>query len=260
MAEERACTVVGRVNGSEGPWQYAFAKPVSLGGSLSVRQTARPIYYYIRSFQVEYLCECGGKSARVFTDNNFEIGTIQEPELQVFMTANVSIAMPVALGSMATQVLVGVAEGALGSVSGPVGWLDPEAVKARAEELLGEPVVEQTRNEQPPPIAVCGDHIRHPTGVVIQWPPAGQVVPPPTEEEEMQWRLHSEVTRMGHEFGVLFERWALDILAMLEDRDPRVRERGRQQAEALRQTIERLMEMFRRLSESVGDANGNNGH
>ncbi len=254
MAEERACTVVQRVDGSEGPWQYAFAKPVSLGISLSVGQAARPIYYYIRSFQVEYLCECGGKSARVLTDNNFEIGTIPEPGLQVFMTANVAISMPVALGSAATQVLVGVAEGALGSVSGAVGWLNPEALKARAEELLGEPAIEQTRNEQPPPIAVCGDHIRHPTGVIIQWPPPGQVVPPPTEEEEMQWRLHSEVWTMGHEFGILYERWAESIVAMLEDRDPRVRERGRQQAEALRLTIERLREIFRQLSESVDNA------
>jgi hypothetical protein len=260
MADERPCTIVRRVPGSESAWIYVFAKPVSLGGSLSVGQTARPVYYYMRNFQLEYLCECGGKSASVFTDNNFEIGSINEPDLQVFMTANVAISMPAALGSAATQVLVGVAEAVLGSVSGAVGWLEPDAVKARGEELLsGEPTIQQTINETSP-VAVCGDHIRHHTGVIVQWPPVGDPVPPPTEEEEATWRLHWEVSHMQHEFGSLYEKWARQILVLLEDRDPKVQERGRLQAEALRQTIERLTEIFRQLAESVDQAANNSGH
>ena len=92
--QERACTLVKRVAGSESSWTYIFAKPNVIGSSLAPGAMARPTYYYIRSFQNEFLCECGGKSATVYVANNFEIGTIEEPNLQVFPVATISISIP----------------------------------------------------------------------------------------------------------------------------------------------------------------------
>jgi hypothetical protein len=248
MAEEQPCRLVARVKDSEGPWEYMFASATSLGASLAVGQVARPTYYYIRSYRLDYRCECGGRSATVFTDNNFEVGTIVEPSSQVFATANVAVVLPIALSGAATQVAISVAENALGGVSVAVGWLEPEAVAARARELLGDPVIEQTRNE-PVPVAVCGNHIRHHTGVIVQWPAVGETVPPPTDEEEDSWRLAREVQHMGSEFGRLFEQWARQIRDMLQDRDPEVRERGRRQLEDLRRQLERLIRIFRELAQ-----------
>jgi hypothetical protein len=226
-----------------------YASATTLGASLAAGQIARPTYYYIRPYRLEYLCECGGRSATVFTDNNFEIGTIVEPGSQVFAAVNVSVMTPAVLSShAAAQVAISVAEGILGGPGGAVGWLEPDAVAARAREVLGDPVIEQTRNE-PAPVAVCGNHVRHHTGVIVQWPPLGETVPPPTDEEEDSWRLARDVQRMSAEFGRLFEQWARQIRDMLKDRDPDVRERGRRQLEDLRRQLERLDEIFRELSQ-----------
>jgi hypothetical protein len=226
-----------------------YASATTLGASLAAGQAARPTYYYIRPYTLEYLCECGGRSATVFTDNNFEIGTIVEPSSQIFMAVNVSVIVPASLSSSAmAEVALSVAESALGGFSGAVGWLEPEAVAARAREVLGDPVIEQTRND-PAPVAVCGNHIRHHSGVIVQWPSVGETVPPPTDEEEDSWRLAREVQRMSSEFGRLFEQWARQIRDMLKDRDPDVRERGRRQLDDLRRQLERLTEIFRELGQ-----------
>jgi hypothetical protein len=158
------------------------------------------------------------------------------------------VVLPTALSGAAAQVAISVAENALGGVSAAVGWLEPEAVAARARELLGDPVIQETRNE-PAPVAVCGDHIRHHTGVIAEWPEAGDTVPPPTDEEEDAWRLAREVQRTASEFGRLFEEWALGIRELLQSRDPKLRARGRRQAEDLQRQIERLIEIFRNLSQ-----------
>ena len=250
---EQPCTLIDRVPDSESDWEYIFAEPIGLGGSLSVGQPARPLFYYMRSYDLRYHCACGGKEAEVIVRNNFEIGTIEEPSLQPYMTASVSISMPAGLGSAATQIAIGVAEAVFGSLSSTIGWLEPEAVKARAEELLGDPDVVETKPAEVP-VAVCGDHIRYGSGVKKDWPAQGEVLPPPTPEEEEAVRIQIELASLRGRFGRLIERWAEQIRDMLRSADEATRERGRRQLEQLRRTIDRILEILREMAEEAQDA------
>ena len=234
-------------------WTYIFASPTVLGSSMSPGQMARPTYYYIRSFQNEFLCECGGKSATVYTDNNLEIGTIEEANQQVFAVATVSISIP-GIGSMATRVAIEVAQRIFGSLSSAIGWLEPDAVKARGESLLGDPSIVEMQAE-PAPTAVCGDHIRMSTGVEEDWPEQGEPVPPPSPEEERAWALIIGLRDMRGELMDDLRRWLEQILEMLESRDERVRERGRRQLESLGRVIDRLLEITRETEHEAESVN-----
>jgi hypothetical protein len=247
--QERACTLVKRVAGSESSWTYIFAKPNVIGSSLAPGAMARPTYYYIRSFQNEFLCECGGKSATVYVANNFEIGTIEEPNLQVFPVATISISIP-GVGGLLGEVAIEAAQRIFGSLSTAIGWLDPAAVKARGESLLGNPTVVEMKAENPP-IAVCGDHIRMATGVEEEWPPAGESVPPPSPEEEAAWRALSRMRQMNDELMSFLKRWLKTIIEMLQSRDGKVRERGRHQLETLLEILNRLLRILHDSSESA---------
>lgn len=178
MADEKKCTLKGRVAGSEGNWTYLYAQPSLRGSSLSPGQMAKPTFYYIRSFQNEFTCSCGGKTTTVITDDNFEVGTIDEPNLQIFAVAVVQLSIP-AIGNAASKLALTVAKRIFRNINTASGWVNPAALSARANAVLGSPTIISTKQEEAP-IAMCGKAIKMATGVMKDWPPEGEKLPPPT--------------------------------------------------------------------------------
>lgn len=264
MPNEQPCSVQSRVDGSEGAWTYLFSGSTDLGSSLSVGTQAEPRHYYIRSFQQELVCRCGGKKAIVITNDNYEIGAISDHD-QSFTVAKVDLTFP-ALGGLAAQVAIGVAERVLGP-SLDLGWLEGDAVKARAESVLGqpEPDIVEVRPEEPAPVAVCGDHIRLASGYEMEWPGEDQVVslPTMTPEEARAWKLKREMERTGLDVLKWLARWLEQIRDMLRSDDEEVREEGERQLERLKQMLDRILNVLRRfehdaeeLRDEGAEANG----
>lgn len=262
MPDEAPCTLIGRVQGSETPWEFIFAKPNVIGsGSLSPGAMARATYYYIRSFENEFRCACGGREATTRTSRNVEVGTIEEENQQFFPVLIWSVSIP-GVGGFAGEVAIEVAQRVLGGIDNVLGWLDPKAVKARAEELLGTPTITETRAEAAP-VAICGTYIRTTSEVLRPWPPEGETLPPPTPEEEEAARIAREIRGMKGSIMEWFERWLRTIREMLGDRDPQVREEGRRQLEALKRELDRLLEIWREILrdlEAAKDTAGHSGH